>query len=804
MNELLTDVLGALETAETNEKTATKRATKASKAKKKPETAEEAWGRIFDMKLKDDERSTIIEVKRLLESGQIQRVDPTKKLSKVELFRLWEVYRLNQRELLKQKVIDEQPKNFWVVTDDATLLKVREMLKSEDLTAWDTETTGLDLFNDTIVGYSIYMPRADVAVYVAFGHTTGEQQCCEGEAMEIARWYLENPNNKTEWHNFAYDGHMFANHGITVANPWWDSCIVSKILNEKEDNHKLKSLYDKYILKGNDPSPQFSDLFDGATIFDKPVLLSGIYAAGDAYKTHKLSAFQKPHIDTVDNLKTVWYEIEQPLMEVDLAMEREGFRIDLERIEELKVELKPRLAEAEKGILEAFHIDEAFIAEMSKVLGREEKEFNINSPQHLAYLIYDFMGVDESFPTKFGKAKRSTAADVVDAICQDHEELTPLLEYRKLVKIVSTYLEKIPKAIEPKTGRLHSRFNNMASESGRSTGTETGRYSSSTYVSGKNSRTGDDAKGTNLQNIPSKGFGQEVRKVFIPDDGWIMLSADLSQIEPRVIAAILAQQYNDSSMLQFYLDRKDLYTEMAMFAFGFPRENCLDKAYSPDGTFQPRKLMKQGVLSYLYGSSAKSFARSMKVSEEIAAEFFEKMIIAFPGLEAFRKDVIHKLLYRGNIAYSETLFGRKRRFPNYRKDYVELQKLNKMKPWKMTPEQKARRSKLWGLCAGAERAALNMIVQGSAADILKQNLARMYRYVKEKGHKLHCSIHDELIPSVPKSALTPELIDDIRKIMCETVNIGVPLKTDVAIMPKWSVEYSPEEWDYVNQCPMVA
>jgi DNA polymerase-1 len=359
--------------------------------------------------------------------------------------------------------------------------------------------------------------------------------------------------------------------------------------------------------------------------------------------------------------------------------------------------------------------------------------------------------------------------------------------------------------MEPATGRLHSRFNNMASEDGRNAGTETGRYSSSTYVSGKHSKTGDDAKGTNLQNIPSKGFGVEVRKCFIPpEDDWILLTADLSQIEPRVIAAILATYYGDRGMLEFYLAGKDLYTEMAMFAFGFDREHCIDKAYDPTHTFQPRKLMKQGVLSYLYGSSAKSFARSMKVSEEVSAEFFEKMIQAFPGIEAFRKDVLHKLLYRGPIAYAETLFGRKRRFIDYRKNYVELQQLNKMKPWTMTAEQKARRSRLWGLCAGAERAALNMIVQGTAADILKQNMVRMHKYCKERGYKLHASIHDEVLPSVPISALTPRLIEDFRSIMCDTVDLGVPLKTDIAIMMRWSEEYGPDEWDFVNQCPMAA
>jgi DNA polymerase I len=804
MSDILLDVLGLLETAEAKERKATKRAVKASKEKKKPESLDEAFDRVLASKLKEDERCIVLEIKRLLETAQIARADETKKLSKKEVFQLWDQYRLDKREKLKQHVIDTKPDNFWVVQDIITLGKVREMLRTEPVTAWDTETTGLDIFNDKVIGYSIYLPGHDIAVYISWGHEVDDPQCPEDIALNVARWYLGNPNNKTIWHNYAFDGHMFLNHGVSVANPYWDSCIVSKILNEKEQNHKLKSLYDKYVLKAVDTSPQFGDLFDDFKIYDKPVVLSGIYAAGDAYKTYKLFSFQKPYIDTVDNLRTVWYVIEQPLMEVDLAMERTGFRIDLDRIEQLKVELQPRLSLAEKNIIAAFNIDETFLRVMSSALGRTETVFNVNSPQHLSYLIYDVLGVDEDFGKRFGKASRTTAADVVDALCADHEELAPLLEYRKLTKIVSTYLEKIPKAMEPATGRLHSRFNNMASETGMSTGTETGRYSSSTYVSGKNSRTGSDAKGTNLQNIPGRGFGKEVRKCFIPDDDWILISCDLSQIEPRVIAAILAQQYNDRSMLQFYLDGKDLYQQMAMFAFGFPAENCVDKAYSPDGSFQPRSLMKTGVLSYLYGSSSKSFARTMKVSEEVAANFFEKMIVAFPGLEAFRADVLHKLLHRGPIAFASTLFGRKRRFPDYRKNYVELQKLNKMKPWTMTAEQKARRSKLWGLCASVERQALNHTVQGSAADILKQNMVEMYKFVKANNYKLHASIHDELIPSVPLKDLTPELVEKIRSIMCDTVDIGVPLKTDIAIMPRWSEEYSPEQWDYQKHMPLAA
>lgn len=794
---MIDEILLALEQADENEKQAVSRAKKASKQKKPPETIEEAFKRILGMKLKEDERAIVFEVERLLRTGEEERLGD-KKLSKKEVFEIWKIHELKLREQKKQYIIETKPDNFWIVTERKQLLDIHDMLKEESLTAWDTETEGLDIFGHRIVGYSAYLPKNDIAFYLPFAHTTGQAQLPKDAALALAKEYLENPNNATEWHHFKYDGHMFANHGITIANAYWDTQVVAKILNEHE-SHRLKELYAKYILKAPDDAIMFEDLFDDMRIVDKDIVLSGIYAAGDAHKTHKLAEFQKPFIESRDNLKTVWYEIEHPLLQVDLAMEREGFRIDLDRLKELQVEFAPTIEKARQDIIDAFCICDEFLEDMSKVMGREIDEFNIDSPQHLAYLIYDYIGINENFGQKFGKAARTTASDVVDALCERHEELKPILEYRKLFKLNNTYVEKIPQAIEPSTGKLHSRFNNLAGDDGRS-GTATGRYSSSEYVSAKHSVTGH-ARGTNLQNIPSKGKGVEIRRCFIPEDDWIFVGSDLSQIEPRIIATLLADRYNDTAMQELYKRGVDLYTTMAMKTFGFAEEYCVDKAYDPTHTYQPRKLMKTGVLAFLYGQSPKSFARKMNVTDEVAEQFFDGMTSAFVGLEAFRDDVLRTLLHKG---YVETLWGRKRRFPEYRKDRAELERLSKLPRMKATAEDRSNRSKLWAKCAKAERQAINAVVQGSAADVLKQNMVQLYKWTKEHGYKFHASIHDEVLLSVPKKDLTPELVQAVSNMMTQTVKLSTPLKSDTVIMQKWMDEISPSDWDFENCCPKEA
>jgi len=322
-----------------------------------------------------------------------------------------------------------------------------------------------------------------------------------------------------------------------------------------------------------------------------------------------------------------------------------------------------------------------------------------------------------------------------------------------------------------------------------------------------------DQRGCNLQNIPSRGNGELVRRCFVPAPGWVFVGADLSQIEPRIQAHIMYERYGDNSLRQIFLDNVDLYTTMAMRTFGFEEKYCVDKAYSPDGTFQPRKLMKQGVLAVSYQQTPKAFAKTMGVSEEVAQDFFRNFEEQFPSFKTMVKDIVDKMKETG---YSETLFGRKRRFPHYkyyqklirqnepklRELYIERKKLlaienptpQQQKKFKQIQEQIQELRKPFALASANEREAFNNVIQGTGADIIKQNGNRMYQVCREKGWKMVASIHDEIIITMPQKDVTPENIQLVNDVMTKTVKLSVPLKSDTVIMPRWMEEYKPEEW----------
>lgn len=783
MTITLTDVLNELEKQDQKTK-------KRSEKVVKPVTLESELERLAGLKWKDD---IVIfnEVRDALQSGELTRT-AIGKMKKDDIYEFHKELTHRRREARKQQVRDSKPDNYWIIQDGKTWLKFQRLMFDENLAGWDTETTGLNLFAERIVAVCIYLPKANVSAYVPFAHRTGEKQLTEEEVLGPCKEWLEDPENGSVWHNYNFDGHMFYNHGIEVANPAWDTMVVGRILNEHEKNHKLKPLYDKYCGQTGEVSDMFDDLIDNHDIAGTDIALAGVYGCGDPYKTFKLYQFQKPYIDTVDNLHKVWYEVERPLLNVDLRVERQGFLVDTDGLNQIEQEQLPKIAQAEQELKDAFQIDGAFLQRMAEKLGKPVDEFNFNSNDHLPYLLYDHLGVGEDMPKKFGKGPRSTAKEVIEAILNDVPQLRPLKEYRELFKLVSTYARKIPNAMEI-DGRLHSKFNSF--------GTATGRYASSEYGNDGNK------KGTNLQNIPSRtALGKKIRQCIIPDPAYLFVSSDLSQIEPRQIANLLYLWCGDNSMRQLYLDGVDLYTTMAMKVFGLEYEQCVDgaKIYTDESHehyWEPRKVMKTGVLAALYGQSPKSFAKKMGVSDEVAQQFFKGMDEQFPGIKPFREKILNQLLRK---EYSETLFGRKRRFPGYAKMYGRLQQLNRKPRGTLSDVEQEERNELWRKTAKMQREAINAVIQGTSADILKSIMIRLDKICREHGWRLMMSIHDEIMLMIPKEQVTPEAIGIINEAMTKTVTCTVPLKCDTVIQPRWQEEYKPGEWNFDLQCPKEA
>ncbi|QYG88309.1 hypothetical protein HCU65_07380 [Bacillus atrophaeus] len=321
-------------------------------------------------------------------------------------------------------------------------------------------------------------------------------------------------------------------------------------------------------------------------------------------------------------------------------------------------------------------------------------------------------------------------------------------------------------------------------------------------------------RGVNLQNIPARSkAGKRVRNAFVPREGWLFIGSDLGQIEPRIQAHIMYEKYGDGSMRQIFIDGVDLYTTMAQKVFGLAEEYCTDKAYDPTGTFQPRGMMKTGVLAKSYGQTPQAFARKMNVSIEVAEMFFTNFDEQFPSFTQMVTDIREGMKRNG---YVETLYGRKRRFPDYKEVAVAVAK-NEQRLIRLYTERKQLRNKKSltqrdqerlvklqseidtladkrGLVGYWERAAFNAVIQGTGADILKMNGNRMARICMERGWEFNASIHDEIKISVPEDELTPETVALVKDVMANTASLSVPLVTDTVIEPAWMLEMKPEEY----------
>ena len=901
----------------------------ADRVKSATETIDEAWQRIFAMKLTDAQRLTVLEAKKAMDSGKVGRIK-TGKFSKEEALEIGRrvVAEKNERERKRrmEETVATKPDNYFVITKDSDLPRLVDRLmleveaqksdawfrKAFDLfnnthirkrllqegveiplvtsfTEWDTETSGTDTYIDLSGGYSFWLPLLNEGYYVAYGHLTDDEQCTRSNALEIVKSFIEDAQHIKAFHNTPFDLSMFLNDGMRPRGFRYDSMDAAQIMNEHEDSFGLKPLVTKYkkpIGASHLDDFTFEDLFgNGSPMIYSPEIV-GIYAIKDVEKGWLYTKWQIDMMLKSDKLAVAYFEIRQYLYEVNTTIERTGFVIDTEELARLEIEFSEKLGAAIKALHDAYNIDDQFLYEMSLALKgdkirdwitsqkkRIEKqaemlsqceeelkrsnpttkkyeqlqerirkyktnklaepvpqnapdyihEINFDSDQHLQYLIYDVLKIEDKSKIIDKKKERLTNKDVLALYFKSEPSLKPLSDYSKLSTLLGTFVRKIPNALD-KDGRLHTKLDTVS----------TGRYSSKGYLGKSNdvlfAEINDDnyleamrilvdaekktRKGTNLQNIPARtDEGTRVRMAFKPPINHTFIGSDLSSIEPRIQAHRMATEFNDDIFAEMYRKGLDPYVEFAAILFEIEREICTESYYkamrgTPDEVPAYRKAMKQMFLAIGYGQAFDMFYKGVipfGISEEQALVAYKKFDEILPGFKGMVEATFEHLRKYG---WTATIFGQKRRFPGYVEKYKRLCQLMKRCgiESKNDPElgkktnklHRKDRSEFWDLMrftGGCERAAFNHTIQGSGANILQLCMIRVYyQCVLGLGWEFALTLHDELKCAVPNGQLTgdaPRLFDSI---MTDTYHLVLPLACDTVIEPCWMDEYSPSEW----------
>lgn len=717
---------------------------KKQEAKAEP-TWEEAWAKVFGLKSTDQKKA--IEVKEAAEAGELSLGIPSlKKLSWKTVSDLWKALQKIRKSEKLAEMVKHTPKNYKLIQTVEDLDKLFADLKKEPVIAFDTETTGVDVYTDELVGMSFTLPLADYHVYIPVAHNTTLPQLRRLHVLNRLRKVLESPTPRKVAHNARFDIHMLIRYGIRLGGMAHDTMIAQRVLNENEDSVALKYLgtrYGKYF-GFEEPSAPFEELFGKDGKFaEVPLDAALVYAAKDTHLTWNLYQWQKEHMKKVGFLDRLYREIENPLIDVVVEMEQTGFLVDLEFAKVYGEELAVEIAGIEAELNEAFG------------------EVNFNSPIQLAVKLYDELQLPDP------KGNRSTDVKTLKKLKGLHKGIEPLLKYRELTKLKGTYVDALPGLVK-KDGRIHGSFNQLS--------TVTGRFSSNN---------------PNLQNLPPRA-----RKLIIAPEGFCLLGSDFSQIEPRV----LAHMSGDKHFQEPYLIGQDLYSTLASRVFKVPIDEC------GDGTIW-RKKMKVGLLAVMYGTSMWTLSDQLGITVEEAEQFIFDFYEAYPEVHEFIRETWE---FVKNNEYVLTMYHRKRRFPGhgpkarlYDSLAAEICKLTNTKtvpldfwdkekyniPYKL----KRQFQDIKGEVERVRRMAVNARIQGSAADIMKLALINLYRLCRERGWRVTGTVHDEALVLVPNT-ITLEEVREIEACMVRAANLEVPVKVDTELMTRWGEGQKKGEW----------
>ncbi len=587
-----------------------------------------------------------------------------------------------------------------VATEKARELLLHKLLQQTQV-CFDTETTSLNALEAELVGIA-FSWTAEQGYYLALPEDRNEVE----KLLAPFNVFFEHPEIEKIGHNLKYDLKVLRNYGIVVQAPLFDTMVAHYLVNP-DMRHNMDILAETYL--NYSPQP-ITDLIgkkgkNQGSMRDVPLEQQTEYAVEDADITLQLKQHFEKEMAAADTL-SLYKKVELPLVEVLTDMECEGINLDTDFLGELSKGLSSDIQKLEKAIFEA-----------------AGETFNLASPKQLGPILFEKLKlVDKPKKTKTGQY--STAEDVLSYLAKDHPIVSDILDWRSLQKLQNTYVDALPKEINPKTGRVHTIYNQAVAATGR--------------LSSNN---------PNLQNIPIRTErGQQVRKAFIPrDENHVLMAADYSQIELRIIAALS----KDEGMVSAFQNNEDIHAATAAKVFGVPLEEV---------TREQRSNAKTVNFGIIYGVSAFGLSQQTNLNRAESKELIETYYATYPKLRAYIQDQIDFARDHGYVA---TVLGRRR----YLKDINSQNAIVR---------------------GAAERNAVNAPIQGSAADIIKLAMIAIQKRLRQEkwNSKMLLQVHDELVFDVPKSEVDT-LKTMVKTEMENAFQLEVPLVVDIGMGSHW-------------------
>ena len=588
---------------------------------------------------------------------------------------------------------------------DAWLAKI----EAAELTALDTETTSLDSFAARIVGVSLSVTPGE-ACYIPLAHTApgvADQLPREAVLAKLKPW-LESAEHKKVLQNAKYDQHVFANHGIALAGIAHDTMLQSYVI-ESDKGHDLGQLCTRHLGLATIAYEDLCGKGAKQISFDQvDIERAATYSAEDSDVTLRIHRVLHPQFAGEPGLSRIYHEIEMPVRQVIWQIERNGILVDAAVLARQSHEMGQKIMALE--------------AQAYELAGQP---FNLASPKQLADILFEKQGLPVKKKTPSGGP--STDEEVLSELALDYPLPKLLLEHRSLSKLKGTYTDKLPRMVNPATGRVHTSFAQAA--------VVTGRLASSD---------------PNLQNIPVRSEeGRKIRTAFIAPEGSSIVSADYSQIELRIMAHLSG----DERLLDAFAHGEDVHRATAGEIFGVtPLE------VGPD----QRRVAKSINFGLIYGMSAFGLARQLGLERSAAQTYIDRYFARYPGVARYMEEAREAARQHG---YVETAFGRRLWFPDIRSSNGNRRQ-------------------------GAERAAINAPMQGTAADLIKLAMIAVQDWLEKSGlkSKLVLQVHDELLLEVPDDELVA-VRTHLPRLMSQVAELKVPLVVEVGVGPNWEAAH---------------